>query len=593
MRALLTKQSKVPGIHFNTGTWAWEVSFRRKGAKENGENEENEVRKTNRSFPISKWMEAGLDEASADSAALQAATEFRSELVKDGLLTEPKSGEFISAVPGVHWNKAKKKWVVQIRTKAKKFIAFFVSKAEAERKAKQVTKRPRRIVGKMQDMPKFEPKTPCPGVTWNTKAQCWHAQVRDENSLNKAFRVKPKDHSEVELDRSFNQAVEWRQSMTERKTKVEEAKEASGFGVKACKRKQDECHEKGTPQRKARVEKQDESNEKGTQQRKARVEKQDECHEKGTQQRKARVEKQDESNEKGTQQRKARVEKQDECHEKGTQQRKARVEKQDECHEKGTQQQKARVEEAKEASGFGVRLGKRKQAEVQPAQGLISSLLRIAAESKRLREAEARTRNRQKEAAKEACRIVSLRRSAFKALRAWGLAVLDLRKSEPAHVQTQYRRLMRTLHPDRVGSSPDINLAIERVKEAKEACELLEQLPPQQPCDFRFEVLETHTGSRKFRLRWAAPRQQSQAGVEKYIISVYDPVCSRFLTIASLQPDYLEETRSYIGIDQLTSFSLFESDWARVFSSQTTLRVRVAAANKAGQSQWACLNIPL
>ena len=61
-------------------------------------------------------MVNGRSEAEADAAALEAAKAFHAELVRKGIVKEPKERDpnFTSDVPGVLWSKESKKWRVRI-----------------------------------------------------------------------------------------------------------------------------------------------------------------------------------------------------------------------------------------------------------------------------------------------------------------------------------------------------------------------------------------------------------------------------------------------------------------------------------------------
>jgi len=62
-----------------------------------------------------------------------------------------------------------------------------------------------------------------------------------------------------------------------------------------------------------------------------------------------------------------------------------------------------------------------------------------------------------------------------------------------------------------------------------------------------------------------------------------------------LEPDYSEELRSFVAIEDLTSYVMAEEDLQKMpkLWTQSALQVQVAAANEAGQSKWTTLKIPL
>ena len=235
----IAKQSGVAGVLWNRSAFAWEVQIPKSDSKG------KRIGKTNRTFSVKKFIGPGISEAQADAAALAAAKAFRAELVEKGILSEPrqKDPNFTSEVPGVSWYKNYKKWVVQICPKGgEKRIhgGYFTEKAAAEAKAlelrekagvqrrvKPVATLPNRYAG----LPVFHPKMPYRGVTWRKAEQQWHATC-SVGGVQRYFRVKPKDHSEVELERSFKRAVAWRKKQ-EIERENEREKEAKAVKPKA------------------------------------------------------------------------------------------------------------------------------------------------------------------------------------------------------------------------------------------------------------------------------------------------------------------------------------------------------------------------
>lgn len=207
--------------------------------------------------------------------------------------------------------------------------------------------------------------------------------------------------------------------------------------------------------------------------------------------------------------------------------------------------------------------------------------------------------DREQDAQREAKRILPLRRESYLSPTSWGFAVLGVPKgtTEVSAVQRAYRALMRKLHPDRAGQSEDVVKAVEKVREAKEACErgLSRQEPPEQPRELRSEALCSAAGRRKIQLSWTAPTIRDAAPVRRYVVAAHDPAYGRALTITVLEPDYSQELRSFVSIEHLTSYVMAEQDLQKMpkLWTQTSLQVQVAAANEAGQSAWSTLKIPL
>ena len=89
-----------------------------------------------------------------------------------------------------------------------------------------------------------------------------------------------------------------------------------------------------------------------------------------------------------------------------------------------------------------------------------------------------------------------------------------------------------------------------------------------------------------------APEQPGE--VRKYIVAVLDPACGRLVNVAVLEPEYREDLSRYISLEELRSYVLAEQELQLPrFFQQAAGTVQVAAANEAGQSPWAVLQIPL
>ena len=225
-RINVAKQSGVPNVIWNNTMQSWEVRFYEQDAKG------QKTRQTGRKFSVKKFMGPGISEAQADAAALEAAKAFRAELVEKGILSEPKPQDpnFTSEVPGVKWKQELKKWRVEIPKGDKKKIhgGYFTEKAAAEAKALELREKAglqrqvkpvATLANRHAGLPVFHPKVPYPGVLWRQAEQQWHAQCQVRGAkIN--FRVRPKDHSEAELERSFQVAVAWRKKQEKEKEKA-------------------------------------------------------------------------------------------------------------------------------------------------------------------------------------------------------------------------------------------------------------------------------------------------------------------------------------------------------------------------------------
>ena len=228
----LVKQSGVPGVKWNSTCFAWEVAIPKYDSK--GKRKGN----TNRKFSVKKFMVNGRSEAEADAAALVAAKAFRAELVRKGVLQEPKELDpnFTSDVPGVAWHKRDKRWEVRISLKKRNpkepqkaiYGGYFTEKAAAEAEALRLQElhglqREVKAVNTLSALPVFRPKVPYSRVNWNQGEQQWHACC-SVGGLTRNFRVKPKDHSEAELERSFQVAVAWKKRQEKEKEKMGKCK---------------------------------------------------------------------------------------------------------------------------------------------------------------------------------------------------------------------------------------------------------------------------------------------------------------------------------------------------------------------------------
>ena len=213
-RLQLAKQSGVPNIGWNCTNLAWKVRFPKVDSK--GEF----ISQTSREFGVKKFMAPGRSKAEADAAALEAAKAFRTKLVEKGILREPrlKDPNFTSEVLGVCCNKKAEKWRVQVALNSRKRMTTAEGKA-LELREKHGLRRQVKPVPTLANLPVFHPKLPYPGVVWNLREQQWHAQCQ-VGGAHRNFRVKPKDHSEAELERSFKVAVAWKKKQEKEKQEM-------------------------------------------------------------------------------------------------------------------------------------------------------------------------------------------------------------------------------------------------------------------------------------------------------------------------------------------------------------------------------------
>lgn len=231
-----------------------------------------------------------------------------------------------------------------------------------------------------------------------------------------------------------------------------------------------------------------------------------------------------------------------------------------------------------------------KDADAEPAEG--------GEETRRVVEAALRGQ----EAAREANRILSLQCDSFDSKVDWAFALLDTggaasSSRDPASVQRSFRGLMKKLHPDRVGYSSDLARAVEMVREAKDVAlkHVSEVERPGPPRAFQAATLCAVPGQRRIRLQWLPPEDQKSAPIRRYIVRVIDPVCGRALTVAVLEPDFIEDLHRFVSVEELGSYVLAEQELHKMpgLWKQSTATVQVAAANEAGESPWTVLKLPL
>eukprot|EP00435_Cladocopium_sp_Y103_P005033 s3864_g1.t1 len=250
----LGKQSGIPNIQWHTISSSWVVNFTEKVTASSAKTTKTtsksskSTRFVRRLFPVKRFMkpsQRGLRaETQADAAALEAAKAYRKELVKQGILKDV-SERRSSPIPGVQWIADRKRWrvIIQKINKADKktekdhkttmkkkktmmknnnsnmikiYGGCFKDQAAAEAKALAIAKqlglqRQVKSVRPVSELPVVHPKVPCRGVKWNQLEQKWRIQCRNAKGAVVNFRVTPKDHSEAELERSFQEAVAWKE----------------------------------------------------------------------------------------------------------------------------------------------------------------------------------------------------------------------------------------------------------------------------------------------------------------------------------------------------------------------------------------------
>ena len=205
----LERQSGIRGINWDRLRMCWRVWWFEAG------------KRPQRSFPATNFLKQGLSEEEAVEAALQEVKAFRQELERQGKLQPPKlTSPAISPVRGVAHDKESGSWKVQLTdpsTKKRVHGGSFQTQEEAEAKAQEMGKKLGLSVEsglvpvrKFSELRRFEKLGPQKGVKWDIKEQCWHARCTI-GLKHKHLRARPKDFSKLEVEKSWNQAVAWRQ----------------------------------------------------------------------------------------------------------------------------------------------------------------------------------------------------------------------------------------------------------------------------------------------------------------------------------------------------------------------------------------------
>eukprot|EP00439_Symbiodinium_sp_Y106_P077665 s177_g16.t1 len=146
---------------------------------------------------------------------------YREELVHQGKLKPPKpiAATPRSTVRGVFFDRSQQKWHVRLYhpvTRKQVYGGCFRAKEKAEAKARELAAQlgvqpdievlP---VRKLSDLRCFEKLGPAKGVTWDVKAQCWHAQCYIKGKKLGVF-IRPQDFSNQAVKQAWDEAVSWR-----------------------------------------------------------------------------------------------------------------------------------------------------------------------------------------------------------------------------------------------------------------------------------------------------------------------------------------------------------------------------------------------
>ena len=210
----LERRSGIQNISWNQQKTCWRLQWTEAG------------KGNNIHFFVTRFLEQGLDEEAAVEAALQEAKAAREELVRQGKLRAPKPKlPKLTAVKGVSFEKGSQRWRVKNLThpvtKKKVHGGYFATVEEAEARARELAaelgirdvqqrETVARPLRRLSELKRFEPLRPQLGVNWCLGEQCWHACCA-VGGKTRHLRCRPKDFSDEEVRRSWNEAVAWRQ----------------------------------------------------------------------------------------------------------------------------------------------------------------------------------------------------------------------------------------------------------------------------------------------------------------------------------------------------------------------------------------------
>lgn len=209
------------------------------------------------------------------------------------------------------------------------------------------------------------------------------------------------------------------------------------------------------------------------------------------------------------------------------------------------------------------------------------------------------TASRMGEAREAAAHILDVRKERFASKVEWGFVILGRPSRDVLSVQKAYRTLMRPLHPDRAGDQPEVEAAVDLLRDAKELCEraLRQHFPPGRPTGLAFRHICTEVGRRRFKVTWKPPESRDQAPVHRYVVAVFDPSYGKALSVGTLEPDYSQEFKRFLAYDdpELCSYVVSEEDLRKMpnLFKRDHIAVQVAAANNEGQSDWSIIRVRL
>ena len=196
-----------------------------------------ETKRIEMKFHVMPFMEQGLDEDAAMEAALREAKAAREELVRQGKLGAPKPPKpklpKRTTVKGVYFYKSTQQWRAKLMNPATNMVVhggYFATVEEAEAKAwelaaelgiRDVQPSEAKPLRRLSELRRFEPLGPQLGVTWSMGEQCWRGAI-GMGKAQRHMRFRPKDFSNEEVQRTWNEAVVWRQQQEKERDKAKQ-----------------------------------------------------------------------------------------------------------------------------------------------------------------------------------------------------------------------------------------------------------------------------------------------------------------------------------------------------------------------------------
>eukprot|EP00930_Biecheleria_cincta_P020939 TRINITY_DN15621_c0_g1_i5.p1 TRINITY_DN15621_c0_g1~~TRINITY_DN15621_c0_g1_i5.p1 ORF type:complete len:663 (-),score=124.51 TRINITY_DN15621_c0_g1_i5:74-1996(-) len=254
---MLSKRSGEPGICWKSNKQGWDLKLRLQGKSANG------GKGFSRLFPVSKYISQGYSEEQADKKALEDAKACKQDLVRRGIAKDTaKTSAALPHGSGVSWDTTQKAWVGRLQYRdaekrnrtfgSKKFYPKGSSKEALERARKEAeafvqdlrVKHSRQThVAQVKSISEMaHHSSSIRGISWSPPENCWHVQFNvsiNGHAKNLHFRTRPKDETQEEVDRSFQEAAAWLEEKKQQRPALQKslAEELAAGGRKKIQRK--------------------------------------------------------------------------------------------------------------------------------------------------------------------------------------------------------------------------------------------------------------------------------------------------------------------------------------------------------------------